>query len=128
MCLGPFWTLYGDLSQGGFWEKYFCGAERIKLTHEMQWARALAAGQPRHAARDVGCHGISPVLKHLDYADYNNIWIIPMSHALIYGAVKLFWRLLLTGPSAGEQSLPEFLLQCLQSKCPIALDLKPVAL
>lgn len=57
------------------------------------------------AAREVGCHGISPVLKHLDYADHNNIWIIPMAHALIYGAVKFFRRLLLTGPSAGAHLL-----------------------
>ena len=102
---GPFWSAIGDLSQGGYWQKDFCGAERIKLANDAQWARARAAeeGTP---ARDIGAHGISPVLKHLDYADYNNIWIIPMSHALIYGVVKLFWQLLLTGPSAGEGFVP----------------------
>lgn len=78
------------------------------MSHERQWARAISAGQPQNPARDVGAHGISTVLKHLDYADYNNIWIIPMSHALIYGAVKLFWRLLLTGPSAGENHFQRF--------------------
>ncbi|BDA51631.1 hypothetical protein COCOBI_19-1870 [Coccomyxa sp. Obi] len=54
-----------------------------------------------YTAKDTGCHGKSLVIKYLDYADYNNIWIIPMSHALIYGAVKLVWRLRLTGPSKG---------------------------
>lgn len=86
--------------------KAYCGTERIKVSHAKQWERAVRMEQPGTAARDVGCHGISPVLKYLDYVDYNNIWVIPMSHALIYGAVKLFWGLLLTRPTAGEHTPP----------------------
>lgn len=102
---GPFHRLF-DLNIEGSQGKA-CGTDRIKLSHAQQWARAMLMEQPGTAARDVGCHGISPVLNYLDYVDYNNIWVIPMSHALIYGAVKLFWGLLLTRPTAGEHPLPQ---------------------
>ncbi|KAK9918436.1 hypothetical protein WJX75_004081 [Coccomyxa subellipsoidea] len=98
---GAFHRLF-NLDIGGSIGKAYCGTERIKVSHAKQWERAVRMEQPGTAARDVGCHGISPVLKYLDYVDYNNIWVIPMSHALIYGAVKLFWGLLLTRPTAGD--------------------------
>lgn len=43
-------------------------------------------------------------MKALPYLDYNNFWIIPMAHALLYGVVRSFWKLILTKPAAGEQN------------------------
>lgn len=98
---GPFFANY-DLDIEGSWGKAFCSDDRIKLSDAEQWNRAQLVENDPRTARDWGCHGISPVVKHLKYVDYNNIWVMPMSHALIYGAVRQFWKLVLTPPPTGE--------------------------
>ena len=62
-------------------------------------APSVESGAAR--AKDAGCHGWSLPFKYLDYLDYNNLWVIPMSHALVYGVMKGFWKLLLTPPPSG---------------------------
>ena len=49
----------------------------------------------------AGCHGVSPLVKLLPYADYNNLFLVPICHALLYGSVKTFLNLILprTAPS-----------------------------
>ncbi len=98
---GPYFANY-DLDIEGSWGKAFCGADRIKLSDAEQTRRAQAVENKEGTAKDLGCHGVSPVKKHLEYVDYNNIWVMPMSHALIYGAVRHFWKLLLTPPPSGK--------------------------
>lgn len=46
-----------------------------------------ATGAP---AKLEGCNGLSLVIEKLPYADYNNIWIIPIAHTLLFGLVASF--------------------------------------
>lgn len=43
----------------------------------------------------AGCHGKSPVVKLPLYADYNNLFLVPICHPLLYGSVKTFLNLIL---------------------------------
>ena len=97
---GPFWT-NRNLDVKGSWGTKFCGDPSIKLTDAEQRVRADLVERGQESPKDMGCHGWSPPMRHLNYLDYNNLWIIPMSHALVYGVVKGFWKLLLTPPPSG---------------------------
>lgn len=46
--------------------------------------------------KDMGCHGISPVVDALSYVHYNNLFPIPIAHAGPYGVVPTFWNLILS--------------------------------
>lgn len=50
----------------------------------------------------AGCHGVSPIIELLPYADYNNVFVVPICHALLYGPVKKFLELIVpsTAPAA----------------------------
>ncbi len=92
---------------------HFCSDPAIKLTAEAQKQRGNAVEAPPPGSmpgRVVGCHGYSPIMRALSYLDYNNFWIIPMAHALLYGVVKGFWKLILSKPEPGVP-LTKFLLK-----------------
>lgn len=48
------------------------------------------------AARVVGVHG-STLFARLPYVDLQNVWIVPICHALLYGVVKDFVSTFLEG-------------------------------
>jgi hypothetical protein len=54
---------------------------------------------------DMGCLGVSVLLRELDYCDYNNLFVVPIAHAGLCGAVKDFWKAVL-GTSGRGQSTP----------------------
>eukprot|EP00884_Botryococcus_braunii_P006790 jgi/Botrbrau1/16111/Bobra.7_2s0075.1 len=43
--------------------------------------------------KDVGCHGMSPLIAALSYLHYNNAFPVPLAHAGPYGVVKRLWNL-----------------------------------
>ena len=38
---------------------------------------------------------MSPPVEQLPYADYNNLFLVPICHAILYGSVKTFLNLIL---------------------------------
>lgn len=101
----------------------FCGDAVTHLSADMQRARAnLVEGKRTEAsvpegdtqqepppsprdASDMGCLGCSPFLRELEYCDYNNLFVVPIAHAGLCGAVKDFWQCVL-GTSARGQTAP----------------------
>jgi hypothetical protein len=49
-----------------------------------------APAQAAKVAKVEGCHGMSPFIRKLPYADYNNLWIVPIGHNLLFGVVASF--------------------------------------
>jgi hypothetical protein len=75
--------------------------ESLKLTNEQQWARGdkitylqAEARQGRttkkkveEAKKQTGCKGLSIIPHILPYVDYNNLFVVPVAHVLLYGLV-----------------------------------------
>lgn len=81
-----------------------CGHEALMVSDAQQRARAEAMdnlARPQDFSV-FGCHGTSPLVKHLDYVDYCNVWLVPIAHAFLFGLVKDFWSLLLSKSKRGE--------------------------
>lgn len=70
--------------------KMMVGDKRLQLSHDQHMARAKAAFNKEQPHNVLGCKGISLVPLTLPYVDYNNIWIVPIAHALLYGVVPAF--------------------------------------
>lgn len=73
------------------------GDSRLQLTDEQQAQRALRVYNQRGAAKKAaasqeGCNGISVLPQLLPYVSYNNLWVAPVIHMLLYGVVSDFWR------------------------------------
>ena len=54
----------------------------------------------------VGCNGHSHLVGPLEYLDYAAVRTLPISHALLYGVVKTFLRLILGKVPAHTERLP----------------------
>lgn len=55
--------------------------------------RAMKADAPGTSSTDrtkLGVHGLSLLVAALPYVDYNNLWLVPTGHSLLYGVVKSF--------------------------------------
>jgi hypothetical protein len=97
----------------GYGKLGFCGDPDTHLTHGEHVARAVhvdravveraAAGVDKDLNKRVGSHGVSPIIKALDYVDYNNVFLVPIAHAGLCGAVKDFWYHVLSTPPRGQQ-------------------------
>lgn len=79
----------------------FAGAEMARYNHKLQLARAAAVDRGLVTPANYGTHGSSKLLTALPYLDANNVWVIPIAHALLYGVVKDFWNLLLVDKKVG---------------------------
>lgn len=84
-----------------------CGDPTIILTEEDQRQRAAfvetAPVRQRAAiAKLVGCHGKSVLVEQLPYCTYTGLWLVPIAHACLFGAVKSFWNLLLKTTKKGD--------------------------
>lgn len=114
-------TSYGHFEPGEFEQlgahhqqarKALCGDPCTHLSSAMQQARANlvegttrdAEGQPVEPAHpsDMGCSGTSAFAAHLDYVDYNNLFVVPIAHAGLCGVVKDFWKLVLSTSARGQ--------------------------
>jgi hypothetical protein len=87
------------------------GDPRLRLSHDAQMLRAQEVEGRIKAANTAGCHGVSIVCSTLPYTDYNNVWVVPVAHALLYGVAKDFVAHLLRAPglseSMGAKNLPQ---------------------
>ncbi|GIL67471.1 hypothetical protein Vafri_20814 [Volvox africanus] len=72
-----------------------CGDPLIKVSHNMHVMRVLLAEVQPDKAPVLGCKGLSPVIRELDYCDYNNVFVVPICHASLLGVTKRFWSLCL---------------------------------
>ena len=96
-------------SEAGVWSNGegalgFCGHDALMLTDAEQRARASAMdslARPQNYSV-FGCHETSQLVRHLHYVDYNNVWLVPIAHAFLFGLVKDFWHLLLSSTKRGE--------------------------
>uniref|UniRef100_A0A383VXT3 LysM domain-containing protein n=1 Tax=Tetradesmus obliquus TaxID=3088 RepID=A0A383VXT3_TETOB len=71
----------------------------------LQWDQQPNKAKAAEWAKLLGCHGTSPLVAALWYVDYNNLFIVPIAHAGLLGAIKSFWSLLLapTAKAADRQ-------------------------
>ena len=65
-------------------------------------AQVVEAGD--REPRQFGLHGLSEFIRQLPYTDPNNLWVMPMAHAALFGVVKDFWDLMLA-PKKGKLSV-----------------------
>lgn len=77
------------------------GADSVQYSHAAQLARASAVERGLRQARNVGAHGQSIFLTWLPYADANNLWVVPVAHASLFGVVKDFWNAMLATKKKG---------------------------
>jgi hypothetical protein len=73
----------------------FCGDEVFKLSHQDHLERAGMVEQGEWNAQKAGCHGLSPIIQHLEYTRYDRVFACSVVHAMLLGLVKDFWGLLL---------------------------------
>lgn len=83
-------------------EEMTVGHEDLYLSDEQQLARAVEVEAGSIQPNVAGCRGVSIVCKMLPYVSYNNLWIIPVAHALLYGLVKELVCHLLRAPKFKE--------------------------
>jgi hypothetical protein len=68
----------------------------LKLTEEEQVERCKAARTtPTSEHSELGARGYSIIRQVLKYVSYNNLWLVPVAHTLLYGLVKSFIGFLL---------------------------------
>ena len=70
--------------------------QQLKKTHanHVYIARKVEGGAV--APSKAGCSGISSIVRHLDYVDAMNIFVVPAAHCLLFGVAAGFWGALLT--------------------------------
>lgn len=81
-----------------------CGAANTKLTHQQHVDRDMLAELHPELATRVGSHGLSPVIKYIPYADYNQVFLASVAHALLRGVVKDFIGLIFHKNKAGSET------------------------
>ena len=73
---------------------HYCSDPNIKYSSDQQRERGLAVDQELAQPSEAGCHG-SSCLAALPYVHMNNLRLIPLAHALLYGMLKDFLHYLL---------------------------------
>jgi hypothetical protein len=94
----------GLLVHGAKTTSNMVGDPSIRLSHAHQEARAKKVEAGEWDPMEAGCHGMSPIVKTLGYTDYNNVFVCCIAHAGLLGAVKDFWKLLLSPGKRGVQA------------------------
>jgi hypothetical protein len=73
------------------------GDDRIKLSETEQLERMKSADADKMNAKEClpkyGIKGTNIFNERLDYISFNNIWVVPTYHMLLFGVVKSFWTL-----------------------------------
>lgn len=93
------------------------GAVGIKLSHDAQLTRATWAEKPVESRpgrpQQLGCHGMSQLVRGLPYVDYNNVFLVPIFHAWEYGVVKSVMARLI--PAAITRAFPQPYIMCVRT-------------
>lgn len=71
------------------------GDKCVQLSHDMMVLRGRGVEQGQLQPSLAGCTGLSPIVRHLDYVDYKNVFLLPAYHGLVYGLGKNFLNLIL---------------------------------
>jgi hypothetical protein len=66
------------------------GDRDLSLTDEAQMSRARRVEEGIGDKKTEGCRGVSIIPSTLGYVSYNDIWLLPVAHAFLYGVVKDF--------------------------------------
>ena len=97
--------------QGAALADHMCSDPDIKYSDHMQRLRGIAAELPAGEVdtSTLGCHGRNLFDKYLRYVCINNLHVIPLAHALLYGVLKDFLKYLLgtkkTAKSPAKQGI-----------------------
>lgn len=70
--------------------------QRLQKTHANHVYIARKVEEGTVAPSKAGCSGISSIVRHLDYVDAMNIFVVPAAHCLLFGVAAGFWGALLT--------------------------------
>ena len=70
--------------------------ERLRKTHANHVYIARKVEEGIALPSKAGCSGLSSIVKHLDYVDAMNIFVVPAAHCLLFGVAAGFWAALLT--------------------------------
>lgn len=73
----------------------------------MQETSGLKAKAER--ASQLGCNGASPIINSLGYADYKNIFPVPVAHLLLLGVTKSWLNCLFADIPRGKP-VPHFVI------------------
>lgn len=69
--------------------------ERLRKTHRNHCHIARLVEKGDVLPGKAGCAGLSSIVKHLDYVDAMNIFVVPAAHCLLFGVAAGFWAALL---------------------------------
>lgn len=61
------------------------GDRRLRITDEEHETRAMQVELQLLDAKEAGCSGVSVIPEELPYVSYNNLWLFPVCHALLFG-------------------------------------------
>eukprot|EP00798_Chlamydomonas_sp_ICE-L_P009243 gene9243-16393_t len=82
------------------------GDKRLQLSHDEQLQRGQRVVMELEDAKTAGCKGLCVLPLILPYVDYNNFFIVPAAHALLYGVVKSFVQHMFRTIPKGEVNCP----------------------
>ena len=80
-----------------------CRANKVEGTADPK-VKAAKASQ-------LGCNGVSPILQDLEYADYKNIFPLPVAHLLLFGVTKSWLNCLFADTPRGKPIPPHVIPQ-----------------
>ena len=76
--------------------------ERLKKTHANHVFIARKVEEGVVPPSKAGCSGLSSIVKHLNYVDAMNVFIVPAAHCLLFGVAAGFWATVLTKVTLGS--------------------------
>jgi hypothetical protein len=69
--------------------------QRGQIAKQVVQDVSLSKAKKQSICSSLGCHGPAEILKHLNYADFNNTFVLGAAHTFLFGVAKNFLRLLL---------------------------------
>jgi hypothetical protein len=80
------------------------GADELQISHREHMVNGMAAESLNHDQQSaLGCRGVSVFPATLDYVDYNNFFVVPLFHCLLYGVVRTFFQAVISKGRKGEE-------------------------
>jgi hypothetical protein len=67
---------------------------RISDSTQAHRGKEVDADPKKNTPRSNGCKGSSFVINQIPYASYNNLWVVPVAHCILYGVVSDFCKYL----------------------------------
>jgi hypothetical protein len=84
-------------------QAHLVGAVALQNDHHRHMVDSMAAKHLTHDQQTgLGCRGVSVFPATLNYVDYNNFFVVPLFHCLLYGVVRTFFQAVFSKGSRGE--------------------------